>query len=109
MRESLDHQGLPRIEMRVEPAMSKAGVLHEVGNADAMRALLAKPHRGFLHDPRVSFELVFPGVSHGGPIICSKSYNDIRHGDNIRSRRKLHFISLCRAAPVRQISAPADL
>src|ERR1700674_5767603 len=95
MRESLDHQGLPRIEMRVEPAMSKAGVLHEVGNANAMRALLAKPHRGFPHDPRVGFELVFPGVSHGGPIICSKSYNDIRHlitPANAKSCTLFHFI-----------------
>ena len=29
-----------------------------------VRTLLAKPDRGLLHDPRVGFELVFPGVSH---------------------------------------------
>jgi len=37
--------------------MGEPGLLHQVGDADAMRALLAKPHRGFLHDPRVGLEL----------------------------------------------------
>ncbi len=62
--ERLDHQCFPGIEMRVEPAMGEAGVLHQVGDADAMGALLAQPHRSPLHDPRVSFELVFPGITH---------------------------------------------
>ena len=59
-----DHQCFPRIEMGVEPAMGKAGVFHQVGDADAMRALLAKPNRGFPHDPGVGLELVFPGIAH---------------------------------------------
>ena len=59
-----DHQCFPRIEMGIEPAMGKAGVLHQVGNADAMRALLAKPNRGLPHDPGVGLELVFPGIAH---------------------------------------------
>ena len=64
MGEGLDHQRFARIEMRVEPAMGEPGVLHQVGDADAMGALFAKPHRGLLHDPRVGFELVFPGIAH---------------------------------------------
>jgi hypothetical protein len=50
--------------MGVEPAMGKSCVLHQVGDADAMRALLAKPHRGSLHDPRAGFQLVFFRVAH---------------------------------------------
>ena len=61
---SLDHQRFPRIEVSVEPAMGEPGLLHQVGDADAMRALLAKPHRGFLHDPRVGLELVFLRIAH---------------------------------------------
>ena len=64
MAKSLDHQRFARIEMGVEPAMGKPGVLHQVGDADAMGALLAQPHRGFLHDPRVGFQLVFFRIAH---------------------------------------------
>jgi hypothetical protein len=45
--------------MGIEAAMGEAGVLHQIGDADPMRALLAKPHRGLLHDPCVSFKFVF--------------------------------------------------
>ena len=34
------------------------------GEAWAMRALLAKPHRGLLHDPRVGFLLVLFRIAH---------------------------------------------
>ena len=64
MGKSLDHQRFPRIEMGIEAAMGETRVLHQVGDADAMRALFAQPHRGPLHDPRVGFELVFPGIAH---------------------------------------------
>ncbi len=64
MRKGLDHKRFPGIEMRIEPAMGQTGFLHQIGDADAMRALLAKPDRSFLHDPRVGLELVFPGISH---------------------------------------------
>src|SRR5436305_7751 len=44
--------------------------------ADAVRALLAKPHRGLLHDPGVGFLLVLLRIAHRGPIKCLKSYNN---------------------------------
>ena len=71
--EGLDHQRLAGIEMGVEAAMGQAGLLHQVGDADAMRALFAKPHRGLLHDPRVGFLLVLFRITHQGiPLnVCS--------------------------------------
>ena len=90
MRKRLDDQRFPGIEMGVESAMGQSGVLHQVGDADAVRTLLAKPDRGLLHDPRVGFELVFPGVSHRRPIRCLKSYNSIR-----RRGKLLLFRSAC--------------
>jgi hypothetical protein len=63
--------------MRVKPAMGKARILHEIGNADAMSALFAKLDRSLLHDPRVRLKFVFPGIPHQNPMICFKSYNDV--------------------------------
>ena len=59
--------------MGVETAMGQAGLLHEVGDADAMGALLAQPHRGLLHDPVVGFLLVFTGIAHAALIECQRS------------------------------------
>src|ERR1700722_7098633 len=75
--------------MRVEPAMGETRLLHQIGDPDAMRALLAKPHRGFLDDPGMGLELVFPGITHRlVSIICLESYNSsCRAG-------KLYLISL---------------
>src|SRR5476649_33031 len=76
--------------MRIEAAMGQTGLLHQIGDADAVRALLAKPHRGFLHDPGVGFELVFLRIAHRRPIGCLKSYN------NGNDKEKLHlFASRC--------------
>src|ERR1700744_1349617 len=61
----LDNQRLSGIEMRIEPAMGQARLFHQVGHADPMGALLAKPHRGALHDPFVGFLLVLLGITHG--------------------------------------------
>src|SRR5580704_2734007 len=78
--------------MSVEPAMGEASVLHQIGDTDAMRALFAKPHRGFLHDSGVGLELVFFGIAHGRPIRCLGSYN-------IGNRRqKLHLFARRAAA-----------
>ncbi len=75
--EGLDDQRLAGIEMGVEPAMGQPRLLHQVGDADAVSALLAQPHRGLAHDAGVGFLLVFPGVTHGPSITCLWSYNSM--------------------------------
>ena len=60
-----DDERFAGIEMRVEAAMGQARFLHQVGHADAVCTLFAKPHRGPLHDPFVGFLLVLLGVTHG--------------------------------------------
>src|SRR4051812_44011993 len=62
--------------MRVKAAMGEAGFLHQVGHADAVRALFAQPHRGLFHDSGVGFLLVVFRVTHGRPVECLKSYNN---------------------------------
>src|SRR5436190_904904 len=69
---SLDHQRLAGIEMRIEPAMGEARLLHEIGHADAVSALFTQPHGSLLHDAVVGFLLVFPGVAHAVLIGCRK-------------------------------------
>src|SRR3984957_12123391 len=76
MREGLDHQGITRIEMRIKPAMGQAGILHEIGDTDAVSSLFAELDRRLLHNSCVSLELVFFGIPHRNPMICFKSYND---------------------------------
>ena len=63
----LDHQRLAGIEMRIEAAMGQAGLLHQVGDPDAMRALFAQPHRGLLDDAGVGFLLVLFRITHEAP------------------------------------------
>ena len=70
MRERLDDERFSGIEMGIETAMGETGILHQVGDADAMGSLFAQPHRSPFHDPRVGFELVFPGITHGDLIEC---------------------------------------
>src|SRR5258707_12566075 len=88
--------------MRVEPAMGEAGVLHQIGDADAVRALLAKPHRGLLHDPSVGFLLVFLRIAHWRPIGCLKSYN------NGSRQKKMHLFANGRRSGPRVRSATLD-
>jgi hypothetical protein len=77
MRERFDYQRLARIEVSIKAAMSEAGVLHEIGNADAMGPFFTELDRSFLHDPRVSLDFVFAGIPHENPMVCFKSYNDV--------------------------------
>jgi hypothetical protein len=94
---SFDHQRLARIEMGVEAAMGQARLLHQVGDADAMRALFAKPHRSLLHDPRVGFLLVLFRIAHGADLIgCLQSYN------SSCDRKKLHLFRPRRLADHRK-------
>src|SRR6476659_138329 len=73
--------------MGVEAAMGEARILHQVSHADAMRAPLAQPHRGLLNDPRVGFQLVFPGVtnqrSHHLIVIVCIAKSRVRRLDNL--------------------------
>ena len=63
--EGFDHQRLAGIEMGVESAMGQPGLLHQVGDADAVRTLFPQAHGRFPHDAVVGFLLVFPGIAHG--------------------------------------------
>jgi hypothetical protein len=72
------------VEVPIEAAMGQARFLHEVGDADAVGALLPQPHRGLFHDAVVGFLLVFPGIAHARLIECRRSFH------NTGTARRVH-------------------
>jgi hypothetical protein len=63
----LHHQLVARGEMPIEPAMGQAGVVHQVGETDALDALLAEQHSGALDDAGPRFSGFFLRSTHENP------------------------------------------
>src|SRR5580692_792424 len=58
-------------EMAVEAAMGQIGRFHDVGNADAAKALGTKQGTGGVDDTLAMFGGFFPAYPHGAPQLCS--------------------------------------
>ena len=62
----LDQHGVARGEVRVEAAMGKAGLFHDVGHADAVIAAATDGTRSHLDDPVMGLGLALCAGSHDG-------------------------------------------
>jgi hypothetical protein len=57
--------------MFVETADSNAGLLHDIGNADAFQTEFAKPLGSNAHDPSVRLRLITLRITHSGLTLSS--------------------------------------